>query len=412
MFSCWCTGCDHKKRYNMEDVKKVLIMPSWYPAKDNPLTGIFFQEQAQLLDELYDVRIFIGRQKENKIIYRILSTLFFIISKISIVNKSKEFYITPPYVYEFIFQKLYFMNYYNRIHSYLNYFEKNIYPYWKPDLLHAHDTLMGGVCAQAISEKYNIPYIITEHNYLLFDRSDLFNSKMKNALNNARAVLLVSEYQKRILALRDIGRKIIISGNYVNEEKYKISHNKERKQFRILFVARNAHHKDINTLMNTIMTFVDMIKNKDYEFIIIGFDVNLWIIKYPELINLIKQKKITNLLNVSREEIVDYFQDADVLLSTSIAETFGVTICEAMMCGVPVVSTNSGGFDEMYIEGVNGMKCSIGDFKGIAKSLEMIYSKEVYFTPIKIRESVVNKFGKIGFQEKIMKIYDGVIDGQ
>lgn len=32
----------------------ILIIPSWYPAKDNPIAGIFFKEQAEALAEKID----------------------------------------------------------------------------------------------------------------------------------------------------------------------------------------------------------------------------------------------------------------------------------------------------------------------------------------------------------------------
>ncbi|HAW08195.1 MAG TPA: hypothetical protein DCW42_03355, partial [Bacteroidetes bacterium] len=32
----------------------ILIIPSWYPTKDNPISGIFFKEQAEALVERID----------------------------------------------------------------------------------------------------------------------------------------------------------------------------------------------------------------------------------------------------------------------------------------------------------------------------------------------------------------------
>ena len=34
--------------------KTILMIPSWYPTKDNPFAGSFFREQALVLDKEFD----------------------------------------------------------------------------------------------------------------------------------------------------------------------------------------------------------------------------------------------------------------------------------------------------------------------------------------------------------------------
>ena len=43
--------------------KNILIIPSWYPNKENNLVGSFFQEQALLMSNSgFDVKILYGRE--------------------------------------------------------------------------------------------------------------------------------------------------------------------------------------------------------------------------------------------------------------------------------------------------------------------------------------------------------------
>jgi glycosyltransferase involved in cell wall biosynthesis len=99
-----------------------------------------------------------------------------------------------------------------------------------------------------------------------------------------------------------------------------------------------------------------------------------------------------------------YYNKSDVFVSTSIAETFGVAQCEAMMCGVPVIATANGGIDDMISE-KNGIKIPIQDYKALAKAILQIKNKEVQFKPDEIRNSVIGKFGKDAFKNKLLEVY-------
>ena len=39
--------------------KKILFVPSWYPNPEDPISGIFIQEQAVALSKKYDVAVLI-----------------------------------------------------------------------------------------------------------------------------------------------------------------------------------------------------------------------------------------------------------------------------------------------------------------------------------------------------------------
>ena len=67
--------------------------------------------------------------------------------------------------------------------------------------------------------------------------------------------------------------------------------------------------------------------------------------------------------------IADYYCAADIYLSTSICETWGLTVSEAMACGTPVVGFSSGGLTEQIIHGENGFLVDCFDIKKMAESI-------------------------------------------
>lgn len=58
----------------------------------------------------------------------------------------------------------------------------------------------------------------------------------------------------------------------------------------------------------------------------------------------------------------------DLFLLPSETESFGLAALEAMACGVPVISSNSGGLPEVNRDGVSGYLSDVGDINEMAKN--------------------------------------------
>jgi N-acetyl-alpha-D-glucosaminyl L-malate synthase BshA len=58
----------------------------------------------------------------------------------------------------------------------------------------------------------------------------------------------------------------------------------------------------------------------------------------------------------------------DLFLLPSETESFGLAALEAMACGVPVISSNSGGLPEVNLEGVSGYLSDVGEINEMAQN--------------------------------------------
>lgn len=66
----------------------------------------------------------------------------------------------------------------------------------------------------------------------------------------------------------------------------------------------------------------------------------------------------------------------NVLVSASSRESFGRTLIEAMAAGVPVVSTRSGGPDEIVVDGECGFLVDVGDVAALAERMARILGNQ------------------------------------
>lgn len=64
----------------------------------------------------------------------------------------------------------------------------------------------------------------------------------------------------------------------------------------------------------------------------------------------------------------------DLFLLPSETESFGLAALEAMACGVPVISSNSGGLPEVNIDGVTGYLSNVGNIEEMSDNALKILS--------------------------------------
>ena len=79
----------------------------------------------------------------------------------------------------------------------------------------------------------------------------------------------------------------------------------------------------------------------------------------------------------NQEQVVPLLSVADLFLLPSAQESFGLAALEAMACGAPVISSDTGGLPEVVVEGETGYLCGVGDVEGMASKAIALLSDPV-----------------------------------
>ena len=71
------------------------------------------------------------------------------------------------------------------------------------------------------------------------------------------------------------------------------------------------------------------------------------------------------------DDMPNWYQAIDLFVAPQRWEGFGVTPLEAMACGVPVIATTAGVFDELVVEGRTGHMVPPGDVSRMRDAVEL-----------------------------------------
>lgn len=84
------------------------------------------------------------------------------------------------------------------------------------------------------------------------------------------------------------------------------------------------------------------------------------------------EDRITITGRVSREELVRLYNEAELFVSPSLYEGFGLPAAEAMACGTPLVATTAGAFPEVVEQDVSGLLVPPGDAGALAGGIQRV----------------------------------------
>jgi glycosyltransferase involved in cell wall biosynthesis len=93
-----------------------------------------------------------------------------------------------------------------------------------------------------------------------------------------------------------------------------------------------------------------------------------------ELRQYVQQEQLENSLRFTGEvrNVEEFLQAADIFAFPTESEAFGISLVEAMACGLAVASTDVGGLKDIVRDSMNGLVVPPGDYGRLLKALEVL----------------------------------------
>lgn len=209
----------------------------------------------------------------------------------------------------------------------------------------------------------------------------------KIIFSRADSVICVSEYEKRLVESDfKIAEKTIIIPNGINLEEFENLRHQEKNSTEkksqtekiFLYVGRLEEYKGVQYIVQSLPELQEfmlkVVGKGPYETELRSLANNLGI-----------GQKVEWLKDLSREELLECYAEADIFLMLSSHEAYGITVAEALAAGTPCVVTKGSALEEF----VDGRNCL---------GIEFPIDKDKL---IKVVRTIEKGF-KVNFQRKVL----------
>lgn len=387
--------------------RRLLIVPSWYPTAGLPHSGSFFREQAQILAREWDARVLVPRGQSTRRFW----------SNVPLPPDKIPLQTPPAHVARYRTDR--WMSWGRLYDSITGAVIRSLAAFsqegWTPDVILAHSTAWAGLLATRAGRHVGVPAVIVEHSssWVQNEYTDEQWAGIREALAAATTVCAVSPALRRVMLAHDLPASIHweIVGNLVDEAVFfpaRPARRADGDDFRVLTVASRNFKKDVLTLFRAAATV--RTQRPDLRFGVRA--VGDFRGSGPSFAELAAGCGIQDLLStdyfLERHETAQAMRESDLFVSSSITETFGVVMVEALACGLPVVATRSGGAEYILGEG-SPFLVEPRDPTTLAQAICAVADGAIPFDPEEATQSIIGRFGTEAFAARMTRVLDEAI---
>jgi len=259
-------------------------------------------------------------------------------------------------------------------------FSKKLIKESEYDLTHSFFTIPCGAVSWLLWKKYKIPYVISLRGSDVPGYSDRFGLVyatlsffIRHIWNKAMAVIANSRGLKELALKTDPLQEIGIIYNGIDTEKFQLDlQKKEAGKINLTVGASRI------TARKGIIFLIDAMKILSEKYPEVFLDVMGEGDAKENLENYVEKSGLTDRVKfvgrIPSDETFRYYQKADIFVLPSLNEGMSNAMLEALASGLPIVSTDTGGAQELVRDGINGFIVKMKDSRDLAEKVERLVS--------------------------------------
>lgn len=386
-------------------MKKVLIIPSWYPYSQLPHAGNFIINQANALADngLAEISILNWGQLEYQLVLR--SPLKSLSRFYSYLGSKSGMRQWPNSICEYRIPHLTWTQ--HLLGGNLEALIPKLKSLAQFDLIHAHVSYPAGYLAMKLSEQTGIPFIITEHSGPFplpgLSKKGIALPLVSEPISAAKAVIAVSSALAEEIR-HQTGRESLIIPNLVDGNFFKpLEHRIANNSFSLFALASLVPSKGIIDLVEAIK----ILSAKGIDLCLkIGGAGSLATRITKEISRHHLQQKLVLLGQLKPPQALTQYQNCDCFVMPSHHESFSVVLLEALACGKPVIATACGGPTDI-VTSDNGLLVPPRNPLALAEAIQKMMQTYQNYDPACIRDHCVQTYSSEVIASQIAKVYNG-----
>lgn len=386
----------------------VLVVPSWYPEDAEDIHGSFFREQAEAIAGAGS-RVGVLALSQRPIYEpRNAATTALRIGDegpLGVVRADIRTYLPMQ---RWLNTKLS-----NRALSQA--WDAYVERYGKPDVIHAHSLYPGAFYARALSERYGVPYVYTEHRTLshMPARTVLAQWTERRVASGARSRHAVSKGHARHLEKRFGAGRWVYTPNLLPTLQPRSRERRETDTSPHFTFGHLSNLDPVKRVDLLLEAFAELHREDPSVRLVVGGDGE----ERERLLMLSGDLGISDVVrftgNVPRDGVMDFYAGIDAFVLPSVTEPMGVVQIEALASGVPVVATRTWGGETVIEDPRDGLLVDIDNKGQLVEAMRVIRDRADGDADRAGRiQRCIERFGREAFVERYCQIYSGAVEAE
>jgi len=374
----------------------ILMIPSWYPNRENSHAGIFIKKHIQIISKFIECYTLFVLPTDNIRAFKIevekqpsAEIIYFGTTKSALVNTISYFLINVIKISAIILKK------------------------GRPKFVHNHVVFPSGFVALLVAKLLNVRLIISEHwsGYLIEDNrlQDLsikIQRGIRYILSSAYKIGLVSNFMKDRLVESQLctEEKVVITPNKIELNNFIPVQRELGEEIKVLTICNlSDFEKNISGMIEAINN-LNQNKSINIKLQIIGEGKDE--VKLKKLANEYEllNTKIFFLGKIENRLLTNYYRDCDFYILNSNFETLNISTIEALMHGLPVVASKCGGPKD-YLNDQNSVQVNTRDTNDLVRGIKEMLLKYNDYNREMIKVNIENKYGEKIVEDALRRLY-------